>query len=282
MERLASTSHVERGEESSSPTRGDGYYAETGIAAERDAASEDLGLDEARMPLTEHLRELRSRLFKSLIAFIIGSVVGWFVFHPAMSFLLRPLRSALGDPSRPLIAIGIFDPVGLRLKVAGFLGLLFSSPVIFWQTWRFVAPGLTKRERRTTIVIVSVASILFAFGVGVAYLTAVPALGFLLKAAGGTVDPLITADRYISFLVALSLGFGAAFEFPLALVALVALGALNSSQLLRAWRIVIVLIAVVAAVATPGQDPFSFSALFIPMTVLYLLAVGFAKFVMRK
>lgn len=247
----------------------------------RNVESEELDRDQ-RMPLTEHLKELRSRLMKALIAFVSMSIVGWVAFQPIMSVLLRPLRSTLGDPGRPLVAIGVFDPVGLRLKVAGFAGLVLASPVIFWQLWRFVAPGLTRRERRTTVAIVAAATTLFCFGVAVAYLTAVPALGFLLRVAGNTVEPLITADRYMSFLLALALGFGIAFQFPLALVALVALGAVNSRQLIKAWRVVVVAIAVVAAVATPGQDPISFVALFVPMALFYLAAVGFARFVLRK
>jgi sec-independent protein translocase protein TatC len=249
---------------------------------EQSADSEASDDDQKRMPLVEHLRELRTRLIRASIAFVVASLIGWMLFGPIMSVLLAPLRSALGDPNRPLIAIGVFDPVGMRLKVAAFAGLVLALPVISWQIWRFVAPGLTKRERRTTVTIVAVGSVLFAFGVAVAYLTAVPALSFLLRVAGNTVEPLITADRYISFLLTMALGFGAAFQFPLALVALVALGAVESRQLLKAWRIVVVVIAVVAAVATPGQDPFSFLALFVPMCIFYLVAVGFARFVLRK
>lgn len=252
-----------------------------GVFGAHDAVSEEFDRDK-RMPLTEHLKELRSRLAKALAAFASMSVVGWAAFQPIMSVLLRPLRASLEDPERPLIAIGVFDPVGLRLKVAGFTGLVLASPVIFWELWRFVAPGLTRRERRTTIVIVVAATTLFCFGVAVAYFTAVPALGFLLRVAGNTVEPLITADRYMSFVLALAAGFGIAFQFPLALVALVALGAVNSRQLIKAWRVVVVAIAVVAAVATPGQDPISFMALFVPMAVFYLGAVGFARFVLRK
>ncbi len=243
---------------------------------------EELGFQDERMPLVEHLRELRTRLIRAMTAFVTASFVGWFLFGPIMDVLLAPLRTALGDPRRPLIAIGVFDPVGMRLKVAAFSGLVLALPVISWQIWRFVAPGLTRKERRTTVAIVAVGSLLFAFGTLVAYLTAVPALSFLLRVAGDTVEPLITADRYLSFLMAMALGFGVAFQFPLALVALVALGAVGSRELLRAWRIVVVAIAVVAAVATPGQDPFSFLALFVPMCALYLLAVGFARFVLRK
>lgn len=257
-----------------------------------DDSGEDLGdgssgdssedYEAERMPLIEHLRELRTRLFRALVAFVLASLVGWVLFGPIMQVLLAPLRSALGDPDRPLIAIGVFDPVGMRLKIAAFTGLVLAAPVISWQIWRFVAPGLTRKERRTTLAVVAVGSVLFAFGVVVAYLTAVPALSFLLRVAGKTVEPLITADRYIGFMLTMALGFGAAFQFPLALVALVALGAVESRQLLKAWRIVVVVIAVVAAVATPGQDPFSFFALFLPMCVFYLAAVAFARFVLRK
>ncbi len=252
----------------------------TSLPAEQDG--EELEVEDERMPLVEHLRELRTRLIRAMTAFAVASLVGWFLFGPIMDVLMAPLRTALGDPRRPLIAIGVFDPVGMRLKVAAFSGLVLALPVISWQIWRFVAPGLTRKERRTTIFVVATGSLLFAFGTLVAYLTAVPALSFLLRVAGDTVEPLITADRYLSFLMAMALGFGVAFQFPLALVALVALGAVGSKELLRAWRIVVVAIAVVAAVATPGQDPFSFLALFVPMCVLYLLAVGFARFVLRK
>lgn len=238
--------------------------------------------DEKRMPLVDHLRELRTRLIRAMVAFVIASVVGWMIFYQIMRVLLAPLRAALGDPNRPLVVIGVFDAVGMRLKISAFSGLVLASPVISWQIWRFVAPGLTKKERRTTVAIVASGSVLFAFGVFVAYLTALPALSFLLRVAGETVEPLITADRYISFLLTMGLGFGAAFQFPLALVGLVALGAVESKQLLKAWRLVIVAIAVVAAVATPGQDPFSFLALFLPMCVFYILAVLFARFVLRR
>jgi len=254
----------------------------TSSVSELDGYEDIASLEATRMPLVEHLKELRIRLIRALVAFVVASLIGWVFFIPIMDVLLAPLRTALGDPERPLIAIGIFDPVGMRLKISAFAGLILASPVIFWQIWRFVAPGLTRKERKTTITIVSVSSLLFAFGVAVAYLTAVPALVFLLKIAGNTVEPFITADRYISFMLAMSFGFGAAFEFPLVLIALVALGAVSSRQLLGAWRVVVVAISVVAAVATPGQDPFSFFALFAPMCVLYLLAVAFARFILKK
>jgi sec-independent protein translocase protein TatC len=231
------------------------------------------------MPLMEHLRELRNRLIKAVLAIILGMVVGWLIYARAFSFITGPFcripiqnRVGCGPDGHPLIVTGVFDPFFVKLKVAFVVGLIVSSPVWFYQLWAFIAPGLYRREKRWTVAFVGTAVPLFALGGLFAYLAMSRGLRFLLGLTPPDVRPLITIDTYFGYAMAMLMIFGLAFELPLVLVILNMAGAVSHAFIRKYRRIMIFLVFVFAGAATPSPDPFSMLLLAIPCVILVELA----------
>jgi sec-independent protein translocase protein TatC len=236
---------------------------------------------EGAMTLVEHLEELRRRLFISLGAIVLGSAVGWFLYNPLLNLMTNPFCDwvrTLPEAQRPpagcrLLATGPIDPVMVKLKVVAILGLFLALPVVLYQLWAFIVPGLTKRERRMAIPFVASSLLLFALGAFVAYLTLPKALGFLLGFAGPNVTPYLTANSFLSFVLLVALAFGLTFEFPIILIFLMLVGVLSTARL-RSWRrMAILIISIAAAVITPSADPYSMLAMMLPMVLFYEVAI---------
>lgn len=241
------------------------------------------------MSLVEHLEELRSRLVISLAAIATGSIAGWFLYPPVIKLLRDPYCETLrrlpaGNRPRTgcdFAYFGPLDPVLVKLKVVAFLGLLIALPVVLYQLWAFVVPGLTKRERRMGVAFVATSVPLFLMGAVLAYYTLPKGLGFLLGFAGEAFAPILTGDRYLGFVMMLSLAFGLSFEFPIVLIFLAAVGLVSTAQL-RQWRRgAIMFIAVFAAVITPSADPYTMLAMMIPMVLFYEAAIIVARLLKR-
>ena len=233
------------------------------------------------MSLVEHLEELRSRLIRSLVALAGGSVVGWVLYDPVLQILTRPYcdyLATLPADAQPvegcrLYFLGAADPLVIKLKIVVFIGLFVALPVILWQAWRFVVPGLTQRERRMAIPFVACSVLLFAAGAAMAYVTLPRGLNFLLGFAGSQFAPLLTGDRFLSFIMLVALAFGLAFEFPVVLVFLAQIGVVTSEQLRGARRSAMLFVAVFAAVITPSGDPYTMLAMMLPMVAFYEAAI---------
>lgn len=247
------------------------------------------GGDEGTMTLIEHLDELRTRLFIVIGAVAIGSVVGWFLYGPVLRLLQRPYCDTLENlpaASRPptgcnFVFTGVIEPVIIKLEVVVFLGLFLALPVVLYELWAFIMPGLKKSERRWAVPFVVTSVSLFALGAVLAYFTLPKGLGFLFGFAGEGFTPLITADRFLGFVMLLAVAFGLSFEFPIILVFLCGVGVLSSRQLRRWRRGAILFIAVFAAVITPSADPYTMLAMMLPMVLFYEAAIIVAR-VMKK
>lgn len=231
---------------------------------------------DGRMPLMEHIRELRNRLLKAIAGVLAGAVVGWIFYGPIWRVLQHPYckipQSNRLNGQCALTTTGILDPFVLRIKICVIIGLVLASPIWLYQLWAFVAPGLYQRERRWTYVFLGGAVPLFAFGAFLAYETLDKGLGILLGFTPDHVVPLITITSYLSYAVAMLLIFGATFELPLFVVVLNLAGVLTHARI-RKWRRTLVFgIFVFAAVATPSQDPFTMLALALPTVVLFEVA----------
>jgi sec-independent protein translocase protein TatC len=226
------------------------------------------------MTLWEHLAELRSRIVKCVVAVMVGAVFGWILFGPLLDFLQRPYCELApvgptGERTCDLIATGPLDAFTLRLQMSIYVGIALAMPVLLWQLWRFITPGLHPHEKKYAIPFTASALVLFAFGAAIAYLTLNPALQFLISMGGGQIKPLYTAQSYVKLIVFMMLAFGAGFEFPVLLVALEIVGVVTPKQL-SAWRRqAIVVITIAAAVITPSGDPISMLALAIPMYIFF-------------
>ena len=222
---------------------------------------------EATMSLIAHLEELRRRLIVVVISVVVAAVIG-FIFSGAVLDLLRaPLPSAYDT----IYFTGPADAFGVQVKIAGFIGIALAMPVILFHVWRFVTPGLTRRERRFIWPVMVAAILLFALGILVGYLIIPYALNFLLGFARPGLQPLLTIDGYVGFVTTMLLAFGIVLEFPIVLVGLARVGILSYRRLAAQRRFAVLAITVFAIVITPGSDPISPIIL---GSVMYLLFEG--------
>jgi Twin arginine targeting (Tat) protein translocase TatC len=234
--------------------------------------------DDPTMSLIEHLEELRRRLIVVVAAVVLGAVAGFILSSPALDVLIAPLPAGF----EKLYFTGVADAFAVRLKVAVFIGVAIAMPIILFQVWRFITPGLTSRERRLVRPLLLAALGLFALGLGVGYVIIPYALGFLLSfAEPGRVEPLLTISEYIGFVTTMMLAFGLVMEFPIVLVALARVGILNHRAVAARRRQVIVGIVLFAVVVTPGGDPFSPSILGAVMYLLFEASLVVMRLVRR-
>jgi len=223
------------------------------------------------MPLVDHLAELRRRLIVSLVALALASVVGWFLEPRLLDLLVAPVRDQTGGPLR---FIGLGDAFFIRIKIALIVGAAIALPVILWQAWLFVAPGLTRRERSLARPWLPLAYVFFLIGAAVAYVVLPFAVQFLLSfSQPGELEPLITAGEYFGFVTNLVLAFGLVMQYPLLVTFLAEIGVVTSARLRSSRRIVLLGIAILAAAITPGGDLVSPTVLGAVLYVLYELTI---------
>jgi sec-independent protein translocase protein TatC len=259
--------------------------------AKSKAAKVSLKTPDDTMSLTDHLRELRQRLVKSILAVVIGLFVVFTFYDPVIRFLGKPFKELCAiqkNGASKYHCTGEFlliDPLGgfgARMRVSGWGGILLALPVILWQIWQFVMPALHKKEKRYAFPFIASSLVLFGMGASIAYLTLEKALQFLVDWAGGGQTAGFTADKYLNLITLMMLAFGIGFLFPVLLVFLEIIKVVTPRQLLLWWRQAIVIIVVVAAVITPSGDPYSLFALSIPMWIFYFAAIGIGYLIVRK
>ena len=224
-------------------------------------------MTEERAPLIDHLRELRRRIALSVVAILIGAIIT-FAFADT---LITLLRSPLG--SVKLYFTGIGDAFGIRMQLSVIGGSAIAMPILLWQSWAFISPGLTVSERRSARPWLPLALLLFLVGAAVAWSVLPFAVGFLLSFASADLLPMIAADRYFGFVGTLILIFALAAEYPIVLVFLSRVGIVTSAKL-RAWRRgAIVGIVVISTIATPGTDLVSPIILAVTLIILYEFSI---------
>ena len=241
------------------------------------------------MTVVEHLDELRSRLIVSTIAVGVASVIGWFLYDPVIEALREPFCDYWRTipPERRttedcvLFFMGPLDGMIVKLKTVLFLGVLIAVPVLLWQLWRFIVPGLTARERKMAIPFVASSTLLFLLGAAFAYWTLPKGLSFLLGFAGSDFVPILSGSQYLSFVMLVAFSFGLAFEFPILLVFLELVGVLSTRKLRKWRRYAILFIALFAAIITPSSDPYTMLAMMIPMYVFYEAAIIIGRLLKR-
>ena len=239
--------------------------------------TEDLGSrePEKRLPFLVHLEELRRRLLKSVIAVVIMAGGAFYFREQIMAFLTGPF----GD--QRLHNMEVTGAFYAYLKISLLVGILASLPIVFYQMWAFISPGLYRRERSTILPLVIVSTFLFLLGAGFCYLTVLPlALKWLIGFSGEFMINTITISSYISFVGLLLLAFGASFQLPVIAYFLGRLGVLNSTFLAKGRRYAIVVILIVAAIITP-PDVFTQILLAGPMYILYEISILTVRFTGR-
>jgi sec-independent protein translocase protein TatC len=229
---------------------------------------------EGSMTLVEHIRELRTRLFRASLAIVAGFVVGFWLAEPVFHLLTQPYLHL--NPDAQFVQLQATAGFLLKLKLALWIGLIVASPIWLYQLWAFIAPGLHRHERRYAYIFVAIASPLFIGGAVLAYFVVEKGLAFLLEAGVTGVDVTLEVTAYVSFVTNIILIFGVAFEFPLLILMLNFVGVVSARRLLGWWRIVVFLFFAFSAVVTPTPDPFGMTALALCLSALYFVAVGVA------
>ncbi|TDC58252.1 twin-arginine translocase subunit TatC [Micromonospora sp. KC207] len=233
------------------------------------------------MTLMEHIRELRTRLFRASLAILVGLIGGFLLAQPAFDLLKQPYcrlpgaTDALGH-CQQFLQLSPADGFILKLKLALWIGLIIGAPVWLYQLWAFIAPGLHRHERKWAYVFVAIAAPLFAGGALLAFLVVDKGLAFLMESGVTGLSTQLEVTRYISFVTNMILLFGVAFEFPLILLMLNFTGVASAKRLLSWWRAVIFISFAFAAIATPDPGPFGMTLLAAALSLLYFVAVGVA------
>lgn len=219
------------------------------------------------MTIIEHLEELRRVLIISLIAWGVATLIGFAISQFVLDILLRPVHQVIGH--QKLIYPGPIDAFLLFFKIGIFTGFVLSSPVVFWQAWTFIAPGLHRNERRFAVGFVASAVVLFVMGILFAFFALPIALRFLTGIGSSDLQYLPFADKYINFILILIAIFGVTFELPLAMTMLGLAGIVSADFLRRRRLIFWIGIFVGANIVTPGVDPFTPLLLTFPLVILF-------------
>lgn len=243
------------------------------------------------MTLVEHLTELRVRIIKSVVAIVLGAIICLIFNQQIIDALIEPYCAALPNlnnedaVSEAECRLYQRDPTegfSLLFSIATYGGIALAIPVILWQVWKFVVPGLYPHERRYAVPFVVSGALLFAFGAGLAYWSMPRALGFLLDLGGGSISELLSPGPYISFVIKMLVSFGVGFQFPLVLIFLQMIGVLHVDSLKSGRRYAAVGIVVLVAILTPSGDPITLLVLSIPMYLFYEAAIIFGRLRSRK
>lgn len=264
----------------------------TAAATPRSAGGAGVPPGPREMTLFEHLNELRSRLFKSAVAVVLGFVVGFAFRHEVFAVLIRPyceldpaLRagSTMFDAERcQLIVTEPLAMFFISLKAAAVIAIVLAGPIVCYQVWRFVTPGLETVERKYALPFVVISQLLFVAGAAFSYFVIPRGLEFLLSLAGPDVVALLDANEYLGFMLQVMLSFGIAFEFPLVLIMLALMGVVSASGLRRWRRQALFGTFVAAAIITPTQDPMTMGLMAAPLVAFYEISILVARLIERR
>lgn len=229
--------------------------------------------DELQMSLVEHLDELRSRIIRIAIAFILVAIVAWFFREQVFDWLMAPAEVLGGE----LFFTGVTTPIVTDVKITLYVGLMITLPWALYQGWAFVAPAVGTGGRLFTYTLTALSSLLFLGGAAFGYYLVMPlAMDFLIDWGGDRFEQIITADTYLSFVTRFLLAFGVAFEVPAATYVGAKLGLINAPGLRKYRRHALMVNLVLAALITPA-DPFSLVMLAVPLILLYEVSIFIAR-----
>jgi sec-independent protein translocase protein TatC len=230
--------------------------------------------DEPRATFIEHLEELRKRIFRALVYVMLGWVVGFLVEPYVYYFLAKPLLQTM-PKSTQLVFTHATEPFFLKFKLSLILGLLLVVPLIVGELWGFIAPGLTRQERRAVRFVAPFSAFLFFAGAACGYLILPKAFAFFLSYLQDYPQAVLYQNpaQYVTFVVKMMLAFGLGFQMPVVLMFLAQVGLATPESMWRYWRQAVVIIGLLAALLTPSGDAFSMLAVALPMVFLYFLSI---------
>jgi len=247
-----------------------------------------LSTNRGTMPLLDHLRELRGRIIKSSVVIVAFAVVGFVYYNDIISTLSSPvcdLRAAQASDAAECGALyiaGVLGPLNLQLKVAFLTGIILAAPFWLFQIWAFIAPALSWREKRNSVLFISAATPFFALGAVLAYFVLPLAIEVLFGFTPDALNNLVRFDDYLDFVLRLILLVGLAFELPIFLLTFNLIGFLRGQTILKPWRAWIFSICLVVAAFSPTADPLSMVLLSAPLILFYFTAGGIALLVDKR
>jgi sec-independent protein translocase protein TatC len=233
--------------------------------------------DEATMTLLEHLEELRRRIIVIAVAILLASIAGFFLADA----LIALIRAPLPDEGASLIATSVTEAFSVRMQMALMTGIAIAMPVILYEIWAFVTPGLTKHERRLVWPLLAVAILLFVGGRALGYLLIPVAVNFLLDFSLEGVEPLLSIGDYVGFVTTFLIAFGLALEFPVVLYLLARLGILSYAFLAKRRRYAVIVIVLFAIIITPGDIVIGSATLAIVMYGLFEITLQLIRMLGR-
>ena len=238
------------------------------------------------MTLVEHLTELRTRLVISVVAVAIGVLAGFILYQQIFDILIQPYKDIAANHQTltggRLLQTDPLEGFSIRMRTSLYAGIAFAMPVLLWQIWRFVSPGLYANEKRYALPFVVSALVLFVLGATLAYFTLPRAFDFLINIGGEGFVTGYTAGKYFKLVTYMMLAFGIGFEFPIVLIFFQMAGIVETDTLRRARRFAIVGICILVAVITPSGDPISMLMLSVPMVIFYELAILIGSFIGKR
>jgi len=241
-------------------------------------------MSEMEMPLTEHLEELRWRVAKAILAVLVGFGVAYLYSDRIFGILTAPIESVGADSGLSMIGTGVAEAFFTKLKVSFISGVFLASPILFYQAWQFVSPGLHGHEKIYVVPFVIFATFFFFAGAIFCYFTVfyVGYAFFIQQYDTIGIEPALRISEYLSFSSRLLLAFGITFELPVIAFFLARVGVIDHQTLIRPWRYAIIGIIILAAILTPGPDVASQMLLAAPLMVLYCVSIGVAWAFHRK
>lgn len=257
------------------------------VAEEEEDSTYDEENDPSAMSLIDHLEELRWRIFKSLIAIVVGSIVAFIFRDWIMKVLEGPLPAQANALHRlglggPLVVTGLTEGFTVYLKVSIVAGIILALPVILYQTWAFIAPGLYEHEKRHALPFIFIGLVLFVIGIIVGYVVLRYPVEFLITFASNSFTELVTADSYFGFVAFFMLAFGIVFQLPLVLTFMAKVGIITGDTLKKKRAVAHVGMWIAATFITPGADIYSPIILGVVMSFLYELSILFIRFAVKE
>ena len=230
-----------------------------------------------------HLSELRSRILRCLVYIAIGTFIGWLLYDSFFFKLLStPVRPVLEQAGGKFLLTGIAEGFVIKMEISLLVGLILALPLVTLEGWGFVAPGLTRSEKRATMLMAPLSVILFAAGVVLAYCILPTGIRWMVGQNPPDSILMPTVAQTLLFILKMCLAFGLVFQLPVILMTLARIGIVNSKMLKSYWRYSVVVIGIVAAVITPSGDAFSMLMMAAPMVGLYMLSIVLVRLVERK
>jgi sec-independent protein translocase protein TatC len=259
----------------------EGNMATRNIDQDEYSIDEEEELDDSSMSLVEHLEELRWRILKALIAIVVGGIVAFIFREPIMHFLTYPLPktadAALHAQGNKLIVTGLAEGFTVYLKLSFAVGILIALPVILYQVWAFISPGLYEREKKNAVPFIFIGIVMFIAGIALGFVVLQYPVAWLINFASDSFTPLITADSYFTFVAFFLLAFGIVFEIPLVLTFMARIGLVTSQTLTRRRPAAHIGMWIAATFLTPGADLYSPIILGVAMSCLFELTIIFIK-----